>query len=112
MTALRLCHNSDDRQGAASHLAQKMRKLSSRPLVRLSAWPRPQRRVPRTAHNSLQQAAVIYGVSVDTLRRRISAGKLPASRFGARLIRVRVQDLERLYRPNPIGDQLARWRRS
>jgi len=61
---------------------------------------------------SLQQAATIYGVSVDTLRRRISAGKLPASRFGARLIRVRVQDLERLYRPNPIGDQLARWRRS
>jgi excisionase family DNA binding protein len=37
---------------------------------------------------SLQQAAVIYGVSVDTLRRRISDVKLPASRFGVRLIRV------------------------
>jgi excisionase family DNA binding protein len=61
---------------------------------------------------SLQQAAVIYGVSVDTLRRRISAGKLPASRFGVRLIRVRTEDLDRLYRPIPIGDELARWRRS
>ena len=27
---------------------------------------------------SLQQAATIYGVSVDPLRRRIAAGKLPA----------------------------------
>jgi len=60
---------------------------------------------------SLQQAAPIYGVSVDTLRRRISAGKLPASRFGVRLIRVRVEDLDRLYRPIPIGDELARRRR-
>jgi len=61
---------------------------------------------------SLQQAATIYGVSVDTLRRRISAGKLPASRFGVRLIRVRVEDLDRLYRPIPIGDELARRRTS
>jgi excisionase family DNA binding protein len=59
---------------------------------------------------SLQQAAAIYGVSVDTLRRRIAAGKLPASRFGVRLIRVRVADLDRLYRPIPIGDELARRR--
>lgn len=41
---------------------------------------------------SLQQAAAFYGVSVDTLRRRIAAGKLRASRFGVRLIRVRVED--------------------
>ncbi len=50
---------------------------------------------------SLQQAAAIYGVSVDTLRRRIAHGHLPASRFGRRLIRVRVEDLERLFRPIP-----------
>jgi excisionase family DNA binding protein len=61
---------------------------------------------------SLQQAATIYGVSVDTLRRRIRAGKLPASRFGVRLIRVRAEDLNPLYRPIPVGDELARWRRS
>ena len=57
---------------------------------------------------SLQQAALLYGVSVDTLRRRISEGKLPASRFGVRLIRVRMEDLDRLYRRIPIGDELAR----
>ena len=34
---------------------------------------------------SLRQAATIYGVSVDTLRRRITVGKLPARRFGPRL---------------------------
>ena len=60
---------------------------------------------------SLQQAAHLYNVSVDTLRRRIATGHLPASRFGVRLIRVRGEDLERLYRPIPIGDQLSRRRR-
>jgi excisionase family DNA binding protein len=73
----------------------------------LPAWGQP---APEWL--SLQQAATIYGVSVDTLRRRISAGKLPASRFGVRLIRVRIEDLDRLYRPTPIGDELARRRRS
>ena len=73
----------------------------------LPAWSQP---APEWL--SLQQAASIYGVSVDTLRRRISAGKLPASRFGVRLIRVRAEDVDRLYRRVPVGDQLARWRRS
>ena len=50
---------------------------------------------------SLQQAATIYGVSVDTLRRRITAGKLPARRFGPRLIRVQTSDVEALLRPIP-----------
>ncbi len=50
---------------------------------------------------SLQQAAALYGVSVDTLRRRIRHGQLPASRFGQRLIRVRTQDLDKLFRPIP-----------
>jgi excisionase family DNA binding protein len=56
---------------------------------------------------SLQQAAAFYGVSVDTLRRRIAAGKLRASRFGVRLIRVRVEDLDKLFRAIPTGDELA-----
>jgi excisionase family DNA binding protein len=45
---------------------------------------------------SLQQAALIYAVSVDTLRRRIANGELPASRIGARLIRVRTAALDRV----------------
>lgn len=56
---------------------------------------------------SLQQAAAFYGVSVDTLRRRIAAGKLRASRFGVRLIRVRMEDLDQLFRTIPTGDELA-----
>ena len=56
---------------------------------------------------SLQQAAAFYGVSVDTLRRRIAAGKLRASRFGVRLIRVRAEDLDKLFRAIPTGDDLA-----
>lgn len=50
---------------------------------------------------SLQQAAHIYGVSVDTLRRRVVTGDLPASRLGRRIIRVRVEDLDRMFRPIP-----------
>jgi len=50
---------------------------------------------------SLQQAALVYGISVDTLRRRIAHGQLPAARFGVRLIRVRVEDLDKLFRPIP-----------
>ena len=59
---------------------------------------------------SLQQAAGMYGASVDTLRRRIASGKLRASRFGVRLIRVRVEDLDRLFRPIPMGDDLTQRR--
>ena len=50
---------------------------------------------------SLAQAADILGISVHTLRRRISAGELPAFRSGRRIIRVRVSDLERLFRRIP-----------
>lgn len=47
---------------------------------------------------SIQTGAAIYGVSVDTVRRRIRDGSLPAVRNG-RLIRVKVSDLEALFRP-------------
>jgi excisionase family DNA binding protein len=73
---------------------------------------RPAINPPAPEWLSLQKAALIYDVSVDTLRRRISAGRLPASRFGVRLIRVRIADLERLYRPIPAVDELARWRQA
>lgn len=47
---------------------------------------------------SLQRGALMYDTSVDTLRRRIRDGSLPAYRNG-RLIRVKVSDLEALFRP-------------
>lgn len=52
---------------------------------------------------SLQHAARTYGVSVKTLRRRISTGNLSAVRSGPKLIRVRVVDLDRLFRPIPTA---------
>lgn len=45
---------------------------------------------------SLTDAAEIVGQSVNTLRRRISSGSLPAYRFGPRSIRVRLADVEAL----------------
>jgi excisionase family DNA binding protein len=62
---------------------------------------RPAQNPPTREWLSLQEAALIYDVSVDTLRRHISTGKLPASRFGVRLIRVRVEDLDKLFRRIP-----------
>ena len=64
--------------------------------------------VPAPEWVSLQQAAGLHGVSVDTLRRRIREGRLPAYRFGDRLIKVRIEDLENLFRPIPVGQQLRR----
>lgn len=61
---------------------------------------------------SLQQAALIYGVSVDTLRRRIATGVLPASRIGARLIRVRISDLDRVCRPIPVVERTTHRRKA
>lgn len=67
---------------------------------------------PASEWVSLQQAAILVGVSVDTLRRRIRAGKLPAYRFGERLIKLRIEDLDNLVRPIPLGNPLRRRRAS
>nr|WP_238555696.1 helix-turn-helix domain-containing protein [Gordonia amicalis] len=51
---------------------------------------------------SLSQAATLLGVSTRTIRRWIAAGELPAARIGPKLLRIRVEDLERLGTPiNP-----------
>ncbi|WP_415105336.1 helix-turn-helix domain-containing protein [Micropruina sp.] len=63
---------------------------------------------PASEWVSFQQAAQLVGVSVDTLRRRIRAGKLPAYRFGERLIKIRVEDLDNLVRSIPLGNRLRR----
>lgn len=43
---------------------------------------------------SLQEAAEALNVSVATVRRHVSAGRLPAYRLGPRLIRVDSADLD------------------
>lgn len=52
---------------------------------------------------SLAQAADILGISVHTLRRRIAAGELPAYRSGRRIIRIRINDVERVMRRIPCA---------
>lgn len=53
---------------------------------------------------SLREAARIFGVSIDTLRRRISTGELPAVKLGYKTIRVRREHLDKLFRPIPAAD--------
>ena len=53
----------------------------------------PERTIP------LEDAAEVYEVSVDTLRRWISEGKIRGYRFGPRFIRIEIDDLEALFVP-------------
>lgn len=75
-------------------------------------YPTPSWNQPSPEWLSLQQVAALYGASVDTLRRRIAAGRLPASRFGERLIRIRAEDLDRLFRAILTGLSFTRRRRA
>lgn len=64
-------------------------------------------RKPQSAESewiSLRDASHIYGVSTDTLRRRISTGELPAVKLGYKTIRVRREHLDKLFRPIPAAD--------
>lgn len=56
------------------------------------------------ARISIREAADSRGVHPDTIRRLIADGRLPAYRFGDRLIRVDPADLDRLDRRIPAGD--------
>lgn len=50
---------------------------------------------------TIEEAADYTALSTRTIRRRISAGDLPAIRVGPRSIRIRHDDLEQLLRPIP-----------
>jgi excisionase family DNA binding protein len=52
---------------------------------------------------SIQEAARRCAVHPDTIRRRIAAGQLTAYRFGPKLIRVDMGELEALLRPIPTA---------
>jgi excisionase family DNA binding protein len=60
---------------------------------------------------SLRQAAAIYAVSIYTLRRRIASGDLPAVKLGYKLIRVRIEDLDKLFHAIPTTHPEDRYRR-
>ena len=58
----------------------------------------------KTERISLQEAAIELGVSVDTIRRRIADGSLPAVRTGPRLLRVSRAVVEALSTPVPTAE--------
>jgi excisionase family DNA binding protein len=48
---------------------------------------------------SLKEVASRFHVSKDTIRRRIASGELRAYRLGSKIIRVDLDEVERLFRP-------------
>ena len=60
---------------------------------------------PRIA--SIAAAAEHAGVAPKTIRRYIAAGRLTGYRFGPRLIRVDLDELEAMLRPIPTASDAA-----
>ena len=57
--------------------------------------------------SSLPDAADQYGVSAKTLRRYISAGRITGYRFGPRMLRVDLDELDAMMRPLAAGGASA-----
>lgn len=55
---------------------------------------------------TLEEAANRYGITATSVRRWISNGRVRAYRFGPRLIRVEVSDLEAMFTPIGPGEAL------
>ncbi|MDZ4234795.1 MAG: helix-turn-helix domain-containing protein [Dietzia sp.] len=56
---------------------------------------------------SLPEAAEQYGVSSRTLRRYISSGRITGYRFGPRMLRVDLNELNAMLRPLAAGGASA-----
>ncbi|HEY3410024.1 MAG TPA: helix-turn-helix domain-containing protein [Propionicimonas sp.] len=63
----------------------------------MTAQPKPPNQP--SEYLSIAEAAAFYHVSRDYIRNRIIDGSLPAVRSGRKIIRVRANDLQRLFRP-------------
>ncbi len=61
----------------------------------------PQDGTPPRRLASIDAAAAYVGVNPRTVRRRIAAGELTGYRFGPRLIRVDLDQLDAVLRPIP-----------
>ncbi|MGV0795956.1 helix-turn-helix domain-containing protein [Mycolicibacterium elephantis] len=57
----------------------------------------------RPEYLTIAQVAGHFGVHTLTVRRWISAGRLPAQRLGARSIRIRTDDVEKFARDREIA---------
>ena len=65
------------------------------------------RRTATAARVGIAEAAEILGISTRTIRRRIADGSLPAYRVGPQLIRLDLNDVQRLARRIPTARQSA-----
>jgi excisionase family DNA binding protein len=63
--------------------------------------------VPVRQWGSIQHGAQLFSCSERTIRRKVAAGELTAYRLGARMIRIDLNELERLLRPIPTGGTSA-----
>jgi excisionase family DNA binding protein len=62
---------------------------------------------PAVVWLSIPEAAERLGCNERTIRRRIATSELPAFRFGPRVIRIRLDDVDRLLRPIPSASFTA-----
>jgi excisionase family DNA binding protein len=59
-------------------------------------------------YGSIERAAEIADVSPKTIRRRIADGSITGYRFGPRIIRVDLHEVESLFRPMPTATTWGR----
>ena len=66
--------------------------------------PLPRLQTPARRLAGIPDAAQYAAVSTKTIRRRISDGSLTGYRFGARVIRVDLNEIDELLRPIPCAN--------
>ena len=76
-------------------------------MPRTVSKPRTARVAPEAQYVSQQDAAERWGVSVDTIRRMISSGKVTGYRLNNRIVRVDVAEVDAAFRPIPVGGASA-----
>jgi excisionase family DNA binding protein len=54
-------------------------------------------------YSSIDRAALLASVSTRTIRRRIADGSITGYRFGPRVIRVDLDEVESLFKPMPTA---------
>jgi excisionase family DNA binding protein len=65
------------------------------------------RAAPSPRWASPDTAAAYADVSTKTIHRRILDGSLPAHRLGPRLLRIDLNDVDKLFRPVPAAGRTA-----
>ena len=71
--------------------------------MRRTALPTRSTALPTRHFVSIEQASNYTGLSVKTLRRRISDGTLTGYRAGPKLVRVDLNEVDAMLTPIPVG---------